>query len=343
MRLEAIINVSRLNIRRAAWWLRLAVMALAALALLGVRATPAAADEVEIEHQVTLGTLTVLPGDWIAGGYILRVPRAHPELEVVIEEPRVFFWVRCPGTGQTARITIPLDPFLERRGYEISEDDTAWRPANDDTIGFGYQGATRAPAVCGAGRPMIHDAQAGGAEFKADVAASNPRVSIEIKFHVTVPRAQGRDNRNCANLAENPAPGSAACASKWGPSRVVRGDPIEEEGDDVTILPQVNGYVFKDLDGDGVREPGEPGLGSVGINIYDKNTGQLVASAVSLPEIALPGFTYGGYFVALVPAPGWYTVREVELPGYVDTTPNQVDVFVPQDGAASVDFGERAP
>ena len=94
----------------------------------------------------------------------------------------------------------------------------------------------------------------------------------------------------------------------------------------------VTGTVFSDLNGDGVKQAGEPGISSVTIELVDSG-GAIVASTTTA---ANGTYTFSGV------TPGSYTVREPTQPtGYVSTTPNAVGVVVPTGGVGSANFGEQ--
>jgi hypothetical protein len=72
----------------------------------------------------------------------------------------------------------------------------------------------------------------------------------------------------------------------------------------------VSGVVFNDLNGDGMQEPGEPGLPGWTVNLLSGPT--VVGSAVSGAN--------GSYTITNVAA-GTYTLAEVLMPGYTQTAP----------------------
>lgn len=86
------------------------------------------------------------------------------------------------------------------------------------------------------------------------------------------------------------------------------------------------GVVYDDLDGDGTRDTGEPGLSGVTIRL---NTG---ATTLTVTD---------GFYSFRVD-PGSYTVNEIDPSGYTSTTPNAVLVTVTKGSNARVDFGDRA-
>ncbi len=91
----------------------------------------------------------------------------------------------------------------------------------------------------------------------------------------------------------------------------------------------VSGIVFNDLDGNGVQDPGENGVGGVVISLLDDQ-----GSVVSTITTAGDG-RYGFYDMA----PGNYTVREAYPTGYTGDTNKSVPVTMTSEGAATANFG----
>ena len=91
----------------------------------------------------------------------------------------------------------------------------------------------------------------------------------------------------------------------------------------------IRGTVFEDSDGNGVREPSET-AGVPGVTIRIWQGGSLVATVVTDGS--------GAYDVPGLPA-GATIVEELQPPGYVSTTPDNVALDLTADVA--VDFGEQ--
>jgi serine-aspartate repeat-containing protein C/D/E len=93
----------------------------------------------------------------------------------------------------------------------------------------------------------------------------------------------------------------------------------------------LGGTVFYDLNGDGVRQDGEPGV---------RNADVMVAGpdGVSYPY---PTDNYGNWLVKRAPS-GEYVVSYVD-PVLAGTTPSTVAVTVEDDSEHTVDFGLRFP
>jgi uncharacterized repeat protein (TIGR01451 family) len=91
----------------------------------------------------------------------------------------------------------------------------------------------------------------------------------------------------------------------------------------------VSGVVYNDLDRDGYRDPGEPGLGGVLITLQDGGS----ETATTTPD--------GLYLFLGVPA-DTYSVVETDPAGFLSQTPNTVPVTVTAGGSASANFGDYA-
>ena len=93
----------------------------------------------------------------------------------------------------------------------------------------------------------------------------------------------------------------------------------------------LSGTVWNDLDGDGVIDAGENGIGGVTLTLKDSN-GNTVGTTTTNPD--------GTYtFTNLVP--GTYSVVETQPAGYGSSTPNTLSTLtVPIDGLSGANFGE---
>src|SRR6266540_4021305 len=92
----------------------------------------------------------------------------------------------------------------------------------------------------------------------------------------------------------------------------------------------ISGMVFNDLNGDGLQDGSESGLGGVTIQLLN-SAGTVVATTTT---------TNGAYQFMNVPV-GNYTVRETDPSGYTSTTANSVPVNVTLGGAANANFGDQ--
>ena len=88
----------------------------------------------------------------------------------------------------------------------------------------------------------------------------------------------------------------------------------------------IHGYVFEDLNMDGIMDVGEPGIPGVTVNL----AGMSFTTTTTLMD--------GQYFFASADT-GSYTVEQIDAQGYVSITPNEVMVEI-VDGNERVDFGD---
>jgi hypothetical protein len=94
--------------------------------------------------------------------------------------------------------------------------------------------------------------------------------------------------------------------------------------------PIVAGTVFLDIDADGHREAGEPGIRGAVVSVLQD--GNLIASTTTGAQ--------GRYGLALGRL-GDYVVRETNPPGYSSTTPDEVAVSLTEaEPTEFVDFGD---
>jgi hypothetical protein len=100
----------------------------------------------------------------------------------------------------------------------------------------------------------------------------------------------------------------------------------------VTVLGFICGTKFHDLNGNGVRDRGEPGLEGWTIELVDPATNTVLQTVVTGPD---------GRYCFLGLQLGDYIVREVLQPGWVATTPRERRVNLPRDCGKQVDFGNR--
>ena len=95
----------------------------------------------------------------------------------------------------------------------------------------------------------------------------------------------------------------------------------------------ISGVVFNDLNGSGLREAGEAGIGGVSISLINPTTAAVLATTTTAGD--------GSYLFSGITA-GNYTVQETDPNGFVSTTTNAVPVMVPGGGAATANFGDQA-
>lgn len=95
----------------------------------------------------------------------------------------------------------------------------------------------------------------------------------------------------------------------------------------------IRGSKFNDLNGNGVRDPGEPGLGNWTIQVTDSSGNVQTTTTDS-----------AGNYSFIVPAPGTYTVSEVMLSGWTQTAPTSGTYAVtvaPGQVVINRDFGNK--
>ncbi len=103
----------------------------------------------------------------------------------------------------------------------------------------------------------------------------------------------------------------------------------------------IHGQKFEDIDGDGIRDPGEPGLDGWTIELVNAATGQVVDTQVTMTMNGEPGW----YWFDDVAA-GDYIVREVLQPGWVATLPASGEQPVTVSAGEiidGIDFGNTVP
>ena len=94
----------------------------------------------------------------------------------------------------------------------------------------------------------------------------------------------------------------------------------------------VTGTVFEDLNGNGIQDTGEPGIGNVTVKRLDSGGSELESTTTHGDD--------GGYSFNTVSS-GNYKIQETDPSGYTSTTPNTVTVTVPAGGSGTANFGDR--
>jgi uncharacterized repeat protein (TIGR01451 family) len=87
----------------------------------------------------------------------------------------------------------------------------------------------------------------------------------------------------------------------------------------------IHGTVFDDLDGDGLHDPGEPGIAGVTVVLDGVTTRTTSASG---------SYSFGGV------TEGLHTVAEIDPDGYTSTTPNRVAITTTSGQSYQVNFGD---
>lgn len=92
----------------------------------------------------------------------------------------------------------------------------------------------------------------------------------------------------------------------------------------------ISGVVFNDVNGDGIQNVNEHGIGGVQVILVD-DEGNIVQKLTAGD---------GSYIFTNV-TPGSYTVEEMDPEGFASTTNNTVPIYLPSGGSASVNFGDQ--
>ncbi len=193
---------------------RLLVAAAAAGGLLIGLAGPAWAGGITISGTMegnNLGSQAVHAGDWVAGGYSLKINGSHGAATVGFGGAKVDIPVSCSDGGTVAgTITIPLSggPYSDPTNF------TDWLPTGDQQVPASYQGAVQAPDLCGGG--AMYDTNS-GATFSADL-QSTTSSAVTVRFHYRDPAAKAKGNHNCADPNDPAAGDAATCGASWSSS-----------------------------------------------------------------------------------------------------------------------------
>jgi streptogramin lyase len=89
---------------------------------------------------------------------------------------------------------------------------------------------------------------------------------------------------------------------------------------------EIRGQKFEDLDGDGVRDAGEPGLNGWRVELYDAGDNLLASDTTHDWDLNGDGqidpLSERGWYAFVGLEPGTYTVRELPQPGWYQTAPD---------------------
>jgi len=121
-----------------------------------------------------------------------------------------------------------------------------------------------------------------------------------------------------------------------GPSPTPTHTPTATPTPTATLSPTpvsgtVYGTVWEDLNADGVRGVGEPGLAGAGIILRNQ----------SLQEVGARTTQSDGQYLFSGLNLGWYLIEEVNPPGYVSTSPDSLWLAVFSGSPLEVNFGDR--
>ena len=96
---------------------------------------------------------------------------------------------------------------------------------------------------------------------------------------------------------------------------------------------KISGVVFEDLDGNGKRGEGEPGIGGVTLELRDAGDAQVTTATTTAD---------GAYALTNISVGQSYTVAETDPDGFTSTTTNQVVIRIESGTSATVSFGDIA-
>jgi Tol biopolymer transport system component len=131
--------------------------------------------------------------------------------------------------------------------------------------------------------------------------------------------------------------------SAQGPRLVAAGPGQVISGIDFCNRPTpgyIDGRAWNDLDGDGVRNAGEPGLAGITVYLDQNGNGQIDEGETRTQTDPSGGYTLAGL------AAGTYTVREAPKPGWVRTVPLGDAYTVPlaaDQAVSGIDFARYLP
>ena len=96
--------------------------------------------------------------------------------------------------------------------WKIPANNSDWLPTGDANSVYSWQGAVKAPDLCG-GKPMD---DVGQAVFTATVAQMPPSGSlVDFRFKYRDPAAKGKPNTNCLDTTDPNRSVAAICGASW--------------------------------------------------------------------------------------------------------------------------------
>jgi hypothetical protein len=159
----------------------------------------------------TEGVLRISAGDWLSGGYHLKVAsKTKKPVSVSMTNAQVLLPVTC-GNKATATLAIPL----QGRTFSIAAGSTSWFATNDPDSPAGFLGAVAVADPC-AGSGM--KTTSAGARLLGTLTTSPAGTAVSIGFHYRDPRAKGKRNISCVSTTSNPEPGVSDCTGAWSPA-----------------------------------------------------------------------------------------------------------------------------
>jgi hypothetical protein len=155
------------------------------------------------------GNLTILPGDWISGGFSFAFKAGGHGATNYSVASTASLDVTCPkGGGSGGTITVDLGT----KSYPVPAGNTNWLPTGDANSVLSWMGSARAPDLCN-GYPMNNSK---GAVFKATVSQNPPTGSlVAFRFKYRDPNAKGKGNVNCLDTSDPRRAKADVCGASW--------------------------------------------------------------------------------------------------------------------------------
>lgn len=107
------------------------------------------------------------------------------------------------------------------------------------------------------------------------------------------------------------------------------------------VMGRVGGSVYHDLNGDGQFDYGEPGLGGVLVDLIAPGADEAFGTGDDITVVTTTTTSDGNYGFSSIVS-GTYAVQETDPPGYVSTSANEMQVYVPDAAAVGAGFGDMA-
>jgi hypothetical protein len=155
------------------------------------------------------GHLTILPGDWISGGFSFKFKSGGHAATQFNVAATVSLAVTCPkGGGAGGTIVFPLPATT----YSVPANNTDWLPTGDANSVLSWMGSAQAPNLCN-GFPMDN---ARGAVFTSTV-SQNPATGslVDFRFKYRDPNAKGKGNVNCLDTSDPRRAKADVCGASW--------------------------------------------------------------------------------------------------------------------------------